>query len=350
MLVYYLWFKQYHELIESKLQIITNEISADIVQAHMQNKTIKFNKYILDDGYEYGLYKSDKSAIYTMLKEKIDFSKKVYKNKNSIFYINNNTSGHLDVSYVVVKKVDHHSQVNLFKYKVIFITVFIYLIIAIIGIFLAKLFITPIQSQRDKLNDFIKDTTHELNTPVSALLLCVENDDYYSEQNREYIKISAKKISNIYKDLTYLLFKSSCNIDENEISKVLEEELSFHKKVALKKDIIVNATIKKSSLNINEDDFLRLTNNIISNSIKYTKRGGNIDIFLDDKRFIVEDNGIGIEKDKLNKIFERYFRATDIVGGFGVGLNIVSSICKKYNFKIDIKSELNKGTIFSIEF
>jgi two-component system OmpR family sensor kinase len=65
---------------------------------------------------------------------------------------------------------------------------------------------------------------------------------------------------------------------------------------------------------------------------------------------VIEDEGIGIAKEKLNKIFKRFVRANSYAGGFGVGLNIVESIVKEYDFKIKIDSKEHIGTKITVIF
>ena len=73
-----------------------------------------------------------------------------------------------------------------------------------------------------------------------------------------------------------------------------------------------------------------------------------IDISLRNKILTIKDTGIGIQEEKVKNIFDRYYRATLEQGGFGIGLNIVSKICKDYNIKIVVDSELNESTTFKL--
>jgi len=334
------------------METTASNISHKIIQAHMKGLNLDLQNIAIQDDFKYALFDKSKNTIYKQFKESVDFSKKVYVKNSSIFYADRGTTGHLAVSYVIIKENSLTKTLQKLKQKIIYATIGIYFIIVLVGFSLAKLFIYPIQSQREKLNTFIKDTTHELNTPLSALLLCVNSEDFYSEKNRSYIKLSAKKISNLYKDLTYITLKNNDKkIDiSQDISKILKEELSFYTQLAEKKKVVIKYNIEETSFNIDKEDFIRIADNLISNAIKYTKRNGQINITLKDFILKVEDNGIGIEKEKLNKIYERYYRANDTVGGFGIGLNIVYSICKNYNLKIDVKSEPMKGTVFTIIF
>lgn len=349
---YDIQLKQYNELALSKVENNANMITRQIIQSQMQNTPLHLENMKIEKGFKYGLYNDKQEPIYTQIKEQINFSKKFYQVKNNIFYVDNGTVGHLGVYYVVIKDSDFNISISNLLNDVIIGILVLYIIIALIGFFLAKIFIYPIQTQREKLNNFIKDTTHELNTPLSAILLCVDSKNFFSEENRENIKISAKKISNIYKNLTYLFLKEhqESPIHNTNIAKILQSELPYHEQLAKKKNIMITSNIDPAFFTINDEDFSRLTSNLILNAIKYTRRNGTITITLKDKILKIEDNGIGIEKSQQDKIFERYYRATPNEGGFGLGLNIVYTICQKYKIKIDLHSEIKKGTTFTLDF
>jgi two-component system OmpR family sensor kinase len=343
---------QLEELTISKMEITASDISHKIIQAHMKGENLNLQALHVDKNFKYALYNKEKKPIYVGFKEKVDFEQKSFTKNNSIFYVDRGTTGHLAVSYVIIKENSLSKSLLKLKHNIIYATIGIYLIIALVGFSLAKLFIYPIQSQREKLNTFIKDTTHELNTPLSALLLCTSSENFHTEQNKEHIRLSAKKISNLYKDLTYLTLKEhQKSVTKTiDISEILKEELSYHSQLSLKKKITITHSLEKTLFNIDKEDFIRVTNNLLSNAIKYTKRNGKINITLKNSILTIQDNGIGIEKDKLDKIYERYYRATSNVGGFGIGLNIVYSICKNYSVKVDVESKLNEGTTFKLIF
>jgi two-component system OmpR family sensor kinase len=342
---------QYRELSFSKMQMHAHIITNTIIQSQMQNTPIDIENLAPNNAYMYGIYNSKKEPIYTQIKDKIDFSKKSYLNENNAFYIDDGALGHMGIFYVVVKELQLDGKITQLLHTIIMTILIMYVAIALIGYYLAKLFISPILKQREKLNNFIKDTTHELNTPLSALLLCVDSKDYSSEKNRNHIRLSVKKISNLYKDLIYLFLKTDEEerLKSNDISKILEKELGYFKELAEKKKITIAHTLEPTFLTIQEEDFIRLISNLISNAIKYTKRGGGITISLENNVLVVSDTGIGIEKDKIDKIFKRFYRATENVGGFGIGLSIVHSVCQKYNIKVTVTSVIKKGTTFTLK-
>ena len=334
------------------MEITASSISHKIIQAHMKGLNLDLENLNTPNNFKYALFDKSQKPIHVEFDEAVDFSKKTFKKDNSIFYVDEGTTGHLAVSYVVIKENSLEQHLSALKQKIIYITIAIYLFIVIVGVSLAKLFIYPIQAQREKLNTFVKDTTHELNTPISALLLCINSEDFASEKNREYINLSAKKISNLYKDLTYITLKTDKPKATSliDISEILKDELAYHTQLSQKKKINISSSLEKTLFKIDKEDFIRVTNNLISNAIKYTKRNGSIEITLKDSTLTIKDNGTGIEKEKLDKIYERYYRATSSVGGFGIGLNIVYTICKNYAIKIDVESKLKKGTTFRLTF
>ncbi len=94
----------------------------------------------------------------------------------------------------------------------------------------------------------------------------------------------------------------------------------------------------------------RLIDNLLSNAIKYSDVGDSIFITLKDHVLRVKDTGIGIDKKVQDDIFKRYHRENDERGGFGIGLNIVLSICKQYKIKLDLESKKGKGSTFILTF
>ncbi len=108
--------------------------------------------------------------------------------------------------------------------------------------------------------------------------------------------------------------------------------------------------IEPFSYEMDKESAKRLLSNLISNAIKYTQIGGFIEITLKNKTLKVKDNGIGIEEQKIKSIFDRYYRATKVDGGFGIGLSMVSDICKRYNLLLDVSSKAGKGSEFVVGF
>ena len=342
----------YYDLTKSNMQNEVSKISSEIILSHMSGNKFDKEKLLETENYKISFYDKNQNKIFGNLDENIDFSKKIIDTKNSFILVDDSVLGHLDIYYIALKENMYFKKIEELKLNIISIFFIIYLIIALIGFYLAKLFLRPIREERVKLNNFIKDTTHELNTPISAILMSTENKNL-SEKQIERVRISAKRVSEIYSDLTYLFLENKetiKNIQEFNLKDLISEQMEYLDLIATKKRVKINKNIEDFDYKIDKDDFIRIFNNLVSNAIKYNKMGGIIDISLQNNILKISDSGIGIEKDKINDIYKRYYRATNEQGGFGIGLNIVSYICSFYKIKIIVDSQINKGTTFSLTF
>lgn len=342
----------YIDLVKSNMQNIISKASNEVIVSHMMQQKFDKEKYLNSNEYKISFYDENKNFLFGSLKENIDFSSKFIFNDNYLLLVDNSTVGHLGVEYIVLKDSSLMKKIEELKFSIITIFLFSYLFISIVGIYLAKLFLKPIKEERIKLNNFIKDTTHELNTPISAIIMSTQNEKLSAKQI-ERIRLSANRISEIYKDLTFIFLENkqkSTLLEELDLSIIIKEQIDSFEPLYLKKKLEVVYELEPTIFKINKDDFIRLFNNLFSNAIKYNKMNGKIEIVLKNRVLIVKDSGIGINKEKLKDIYKRYYRATNQSGGFGLGLNIVNMICKTYDVKIEVDSLENKGTTFTLKF
>jgi two-component system OmpR family sensor kinase len=320
----------------------------------MQDIPLKRSDLVVDEGFNFGLYDNNGVVIMSTIAKPITLNKKFSQIGNNLILIDRSVSGHLGVSYVAIEEVILFQALKDLKNKIIISFFLFYLLIIIFGFYLTKLFIQPIVQQRVKLNNFIKDTTHELNTPITALMMSANPHNKLDEKGLNRIMLSAKRISDIYSDLTYLFLNNEQErekaLQKIDLKDVLKEQLEYYHFFALKKRITLTYDIHSCLYGIDKESFNRIVNNLISNAIKYTKAQGRVFVQLKDNVLVVQDNGVGIPKKSLTKIFERFYRESEVVGGFGIGLHIVASICKKYNIKIEIDSKINEGTTFKLKF
>ena len=342
----------YIDLVKSNMQNIISKASNEVIVSHMMQQKFDKEKYLNSNEYKISFYDENKNFLFGSLKENIDFSSKFIFNDNYLLLVDNSTVGHLGVEYIVLKDSSLMKKIEELKFSIITIFLFSYLFISIVGIYLAKLFLKPIKEERIKLNNFIKDTTHELNTPISAIIMSIQNENLSAKQI-ERIRLSANRISEIYKDLTFIFLENKQKttlLEELDLSIIIKEQIDSFEPLYLKKKLEVVYELEPTIFKINKDDFIRLFNNLFSNAIIYNKMYGKIKIVLKNRVLIVKDSGIGINKEKLKDIYKRYYRATNQSGGFGLGLNIVNMICKTYDVKIEVDSLENKGTTFTLKF
>lgn len=340
----------YLDLVKSNMQNIVSKVSNEIIISHMLDVEFDKNIYLNNQDYTISFYDKDKNLLFGNLDEKLNFEQNFYNDEEKLIIVDSSTVGHLGIWYIALKDNSLKEKISNLKLNIFLIFLIFYTIIAILSWSLAKLFLKPIKNERERLNNFIKDTTHELNTPISAIIMSCE-DDNLTKKQLDRIKFSAKRVSEIYKDLTYIFLGNieKKSLDKIDLSKVIKEEIINFEPMIARKRLKINLNIEEFFYEINKDDFIRLFNNLFSNAIKYNKTDGNIDIILQNRELIIKDSGIGISKDKIKDIFNRYYRATNQSGGFGLGLNIVNMICKTYNIKIDVQSSENIGSTFTLK-
>lgn len=340
----------YLDLVKSNMQNIVSKVSNEIIISHMLDVEFDKNIYLNNQDYKISFYDKDKNLLFGNLNEKLNFEQNFYNDEEKLIIVDSSTVGHLGIWYIALKDNSLKEKISNLKLNIFLIFLIFYTIIAIVSWSLAKLFLKPIKNERERLNNFIKDTTHELNTPISAIIMSCE-DDNLTKKQLDRIKFSAKRVSEIYKDLTYIFLGNieKKSLDKIDLSKVIKEEIINFEPMIARKRLKININIEEFFYEINKDDFIRLFNNLFSNAIKYNKTDGNIDIILQNRELIIKDSGIGISKDKIKDIFNRYYRATNQSGGFGLGLNIVNMICKTYNIKIDVQSLENIGSTFTLK-
>lgn len=356
--IYYTFQKDL--MLQEKRQVL-QEYSNNLV-FRLKDLHVNFDKYKYyprDENFNSAIFDSDKKQIFSTLKSnKINFDEVAYISKNKIHFIEKPESYYLGAKYIIVEVPDDGLWYIKVRGEIITFSFMAFVFMMFIGYFISKLFLKPMRDALHLLDRFIKDTTHELNTPISAIIANVEMidkdllDDKTSKKvNR--IDIGAKTISNIYEDLTFLTLNNKI-ISENkelDLSSIVKQRVEYFKSLA---------TIKKINFVLDVEDnitficdtkkFSKLLDNLISNAIKYNKIGGTIRVSLKDKLMIVEDTGKGMSKENLDNLFERYTRFDKSVGGFGIGLNIVSLIAKEYKLKIDVSSELKVGTRIEVSW
>jgi two-component system OmpR family sensor kinase len=228
--------------------------------------------------------------------------------------------------------------------------------ITLIAFWLGKLFLSPMRNSLKLLDDFIKDTTHELNTPVSTILTNAELlKEFHPEikNSKELLRIetASKRLSRIYDDLAYIRLnhKRHQNIESLNVSSFLKERVVYFETIADAKRIDFNYDINDNIiLDIDREDMTRIVDNLLGNAFKYTLPNGKVIVTLTKELLSVEDNGIGIDEESKKNVLQRFVRANKSEGGFGLGLSIVGDIAKHYNFDIELQSKVKKGTKVSI--
>lgn len=234
------------------------------------------------------------------------------------------------------------------------------LVIAIVAYALVRLSLRPIKAQIKHLERFIKDTTHEVNTPLSVILMSVQKFDNseLGEANKKrlhHIKLSAQSLHQMYQNLIFLNFYQGKNNEQSlQLDSLINERVEYFSTLLAQKNITLDCKLAPVKIYANKDEITIMLDNLLSNAIKYNHKGGTISLLLtasqDKATLEIRDSGYGIQKEDLERIFERYKRFNDDKGGFGIGLSLVSEIANKYDIDLNVQSEVGKGSVFVLIF
>lgn len=217
--------------------------------------------------------------------------------------------------------------------------------------------------------DFVGNVSHELKTPIfniqGYVLTLLEGGLEDPKINKLYLKRTEKSIDrmvSIVEDLESITKLESGELQLNmtrfDIVKTVEEVIEMEQWQASESQItvqIINKPDRPIFVRADKKRILEVVTNLIVNGVKYGKENGYVNISFHDleDNIIVEvaDNGIGIDKKDLRRIFERFFRVDKSrsreQGGTGLGLSIVKHIIEAHNQSINVRSVLDQGTTFN---
>lgn len=216
--------------------------------------------------------------------------------------------------------------------------------------------------------DFVANVSHELKTPLTSIsgfvetLKLNENIDL-STRNRflGIIESESDRLKRLIDDILLLSFiekKETKSLELINIHEVFMEVYEMTSYFAKSKNINISYRLDNENIQIlsNRDYIKQIFLNLVDNAIKYTPDNRNvwIEIGYENNNLIikVKDNGVGIPKEDINRIFERFYRVDKArsrdVGGTGLGLAIIKHIVKSLGGYINVKSELGKGSEFTV--
>ncbi len=229
--------------------------------------------------------------------------------------------------------------------------------------------ITELKKLEVMRKDFVANVSHELKTPITSIRgfaeTLLDGSMHHAEEAERFLHIiheESNRLQALTEDLLTLakLEEDSFELDKSiiHVHDLMGEVLPIIQHQAEKKDI--SLTIDVDEEVTFEADFLKVKQmiiNLLENAISYTASGGSVSLQMsgDDKvvTIIVKDSGIGIQASEVNRIFERFYRVDQDrsrnTGGTGLGLAIVKHIVETHKGTMNVKSELNKGSTFTVQ-
>ena len=229
--------------------------------------------------------------------------------------------------------------------------------------------ITDVKKLENMRSDFVSNVTHELKTPLTSIRGFVDTlkqgaikDEQYARKFLDIIDIEAERLYTLIQDILLLSeieSGSDYNIQDCDVNGIIDETLNLlQPKIEQKPevDVIFQPEPYIRPFPCNPDRMKQLFINLIDNAVKNTEKGSvtvTCRVHNDHLMISVKDTGIGIPKEHLSRIFERFYRVdkgrSRKMGGTGLGLSIVKHIVEMYEGDIFVSSEVGEGTEFIIK-
>jgi len=335
-----------------RLEHLADHLSGEIIFAHMQGR--ERVRPDLPKDISVALIDTNGKVVEGSIPEGVSYKTGYFRKNGFDILISDAPHEHLNVKYIVVQTDTLDKKIASLRNSVVYTMILTALLIVVIAWILSKLFMRPVHQRVTQIERFINDVTHELNTPISSLSMATDQALKQGECTQKTLKnisISTRQLYDIYRSLTYLNFSNKQEaVEVIELQEVLLKSIEYYTPLAEVKQIAFRVQTEPTTCALPESQATLLLGNLIGNAIKYSSRKTEVEIILKDRVLTIRDEGIGIAPEKLKNVFERFERATEYSGGFGVGLSIVKSICKQYNIRIEVDSVLKEGTEFRLYF
>jgi len=262
-----------------------------------------------------------------------------------------------EAHFITIANLVKDDQRSSITRAIVYTTIPIVLAAGVLGYMAARYLLRPVRESYESQERFMQDAAHELRNPLAAMSLSIENAQSSTTDSQllSTMKRQTNRLIRINEDMLYLERRTpGATIKDVNISELTEDILEdlrpsiTHKKLRIKAHIEPNIMKK-----IDTKDYIKLAGNIIENAIKYSKKNTTITVGLRTGKsveLIVKDQGIGIPKQDIPHIGQRFYRSknTGNIHGTGLGIAIVHKVLNVYGGTLTVDSTINKGTTITV--
>lgn len=311
---------------------------------HDQKETLHVNIFNKIKLYNYTFNDADISIDIAPYKDKSELYM-LYIKENEIFAYFDIPTSQKNSLKIIYSYKKYQEDLDKLKYKNLLYFMASCFVLFILSIFYSIYSMKPLRKALHLLEEFLKDIIHDLNTPISSILLNLKIlKKKNSPEAIKRIELSTKNIGSLYNNLEASIKNTPINIVNVDVKSLINEKIEYFS--YLYPNIKFNKKIDVDNINSSHDELSRILDNLISNACKYNKQDGSVDIYIDENEMTIEDTGIGIKN--IDKVYERFYKESE--RGLGLGLDIVKKLCAKLSYEIKIYSKLNVGTKITVTF
>jgi two-component system OmpR family sensor kinase len=335
---YFYYQLKYNSYIEKEKLILQNQAKIFMLNHSMLLRDIRFNNLKIKDT-NIAIFVNKKLVYKNIDILKVNLDKIFWQKENVIYYNYLVSKKWLKVN-IIFKKNIHNDYLKSIKIDLFYFNILIIVFVIILAYFLAKILIRPLKNMINSLQEFIIDATHEINTPIAIIVNNIEMLKYKNISFKEFdrIKNASFRIENIFKDLSYLKLNHQVSKIKQDLQfdKIILNRIKELKNIAYKKELKFEIDLKQVNIIANKEDIIKIIDNLLINSIKYTIKNEIIYIKLNKKRLVIKNKGY---IKNLGKITNKFYRENKSEGGFGVGLYIVQKLSEVNDLEFNIYNE-----------
>lgn len=325
-------------------------ISAAVVDAHMSGLTRL--ELPQSDDFKIGLYDAAGQPIYSEIAVPLQFRSDFFSLGGRLYWVDLGARLHWGVKYIVVKENTLEHRLSTLRWTIAAFLTLTTLFVCLVAFWLSRLFLEPLKEEMRRRDRFVQDTTHELATPVSSLLLSLKDLKGEEPQKLGRITAAARAIAGSYQNLTHLFMRDQeARVDTPiDLAALVKERIGWHEPFAAVKKVLILSDLEPLEVTMDLNLATRLIDNLLQNAVKYSHPGGRVTVHLSGKELRIKDEGVGIDPADQERIFKRYQRAEANRGGFGIGLDIVRGVCETYGITLTLNSKRGAGAEFVLRF
>ncbi len=312
-----------------------------IALLYYQQKKSFLNQSLLSQMREYNFNFKGKKFDATIVKKRPDYNTdKLYINTKEVYSLFKISKKSKNLLKIIYPKTRYDKDLFEIKKSIVLWYLLGLLVIVLLSVFYAYYALYPMKKALHLIEDFLRDVIHDINTPVTTILLnCSSLKKRADIQEIKWIEISAKKILSLYKNFEIEIKGFTLNRYKVDIYSLVLERVDYFKELYPR--IEFNIKGDTTFWSIDKEAFVRVIDNIISNSCKYSKsKNAKIYISIENEKISIADNGIGIKNPE--RVYDRFYKENE--RGLGIGMNIVKKLCDSMGISILISSKKDIGT------
>lgn len=308
-------FYQYYKI--EKAHIRTN------IFLEMKNYSLSFD----DNRFDIDIIPKAKQPLYELSED-----------NNTLFILVPFEDSDEDLLKILYLKKGYLLLLNRLEHTLFIQFLFLSFIAMLLSLMAAFYTLKPLRSALGLLEDFIKDIIHDLNTPLTSILINLKMVDAQSEEI-ESISRSAKNIAMLHQNLDCYLKEVTNNTQKFHLKALVEEQVKFF--APLYDYLVWDVAIEDIVLSTDKSALSRIVYNLLSNACKYNTSNGSIVIRLQDSVLSFSNDSYGIRHP--HKVFERFYKESE--RGLGIGLHIVEKLCHELQIEKTFETTDNTVTV-----